>query len=383
MDTITLLEKIRQGEDSHTQFKQGLIHAHSLAKEIVAFANSEGGLILFGVADDKRIIGLNESELEALRQLVANVANENIKPPLYPLMEIITLEGVTICVVSIDKGINKPYATSSGNYYIKSGSEKKIISPEHLKRLFIQSNHTYIDEAILPNTTINHLNSELFYEFLEKENPHIFAELNNGLLNLVTVLENRDLLRDGCLTLSGNLIFGKNPQRFNKSCYIDCVYFNGTDVSTQQFISKEQINGSFAQLFKHSLYFLKSHLIKKQVNNEFNSLGQLEIDEIILTELIVNALVHRDYYINASIKLFMFTDRIEFISPGKLTNSLSVEKIKSGISIHRNPILNSIAKYVLPYSGYGSGIKRVLAIDASVEFINDSDKEEFKVIVSR
>ena len=116
---------------------------------------------------------------------------------------------------------------------------------------------------------------------------------------------------------------------------------------------------------------------------DFNSTGKLEIDENILTESIVNALMHRDYYINSSIKIFMFKNRIEFISPGKLTNSLTVEKIKNGIAIHRNPILNSIAKNILPYSGYGSGIIRILKLDPTVQFINDTLKEEFKVIVKR
>ncbi len=136
-------------------------------------------------------------------------------------------------------------------------------------------------------------------------------------------------------------------------------------------------------MYKQSLYFLKSHLRKKQIDKNFNTLGKLEIDEVILSELIVNALVHRDYYISSSIKIFMFKDRIELINPGKLTNSLTVEKIKSGISIHRNPILNSISKYILPYSGYGSGIKRVLKIDPEIDFINDIEKEEFKVIINR
>ncbi|NOQ34898.1 MAG: ATP-dependent DNA helicase [Methylococcaceae bacterium] len=383
MKLSTLVEKISNGEDSYTQFKETIIRPQSLAKEMVAFANSEGGIIIFGVADNKDIKGLNDEQLEKIRQLVANVANENIRPPIYPLMEIVTLNGLTLIVITIAKGANKPYSTSSGEYYIKSGSEKKIISTEALKRLFFQSNVHYADEEILLNTSIKDLNTELFYQFLEKEDLRIYEELQNDLLSLTTVLENRELLRDEHLTLSGNLIFGKNPQRFNKSFYIDCVYFNGNDITTNSFISKEVIKGTFGELYKQSLYFLKSHLIKKQVEADFNTLGELEINEIILSEIMVNALVHRDYYINSSIKVFIFENRIEIISPGKLTNSLTVEKIKSGISIHRNPILNSISKYVLPYSGYGSGIKRVLKLNSEIEFINDVENEIFKVIINR
>ncbi len=377
MNKTKLLEKINNGEDSYTQFKETIIRSQSLAKEMVAFSNSEGGIIIFGVADNKEIKGLSDHEIEKLRQLVANVANENIRPPIYPLIEIVNIDNLKIVVVTIYKGTNKPYSTSSGEYYIKSGSEKK------LKRLFIQSNRFYADEEILLNTTINDLNIELFYQFLEKEDLKIYEELKNGLLSLIKVLENRELFRDNCLTLSGNLLFGKNPQRFNKSFYIDCVYFDGNDVTTNNFISKEIVKGTFGELYKQSLYFLKSHLRKKQIEKNFNTLGKLEIDEIILTELIVNALVHRDYYINSSIKIFMFDDRVEIISPGKLTNALTIEKIKSGISIHRNPILNSISKYILPYSGYGSGIKRILKINPEVVFINDIDKEEFKAIIYR
>lgn len=383
MKTSKILERINKGEDSFTQFKETVIRAQSLAKEMVAFANSEGGIIIFGVADDQQIIGLSTEEIETLRQLSANVANENISPPIYPLLEIVTLNHCDVVIVTVAKGVSKPYSTKSGEYYIKSGSEKKIISPEELKRLFIQSNHNYADEEILVNSSINDLNTELFYQFLEKENSKIYEELNNQLLTLEVVLENRELLRDGCLTLSGNLIFGKNPQRYNKSCYIDCVYFDGNDITVNHFISKEIINGTFAELYKQSIYFLKSHLRKKQVDKNFNTLGEPEIDDIILSELIVNALVHRDYYINSSIKIFMFNDRVEITSPGKLTNSLTVDKIKSGLSIHRNPILNSISKYILPYSGYGSGIKRILKIDPGVEFINDVDLNEFKAIIFR
>jgi predicted HTH transcriptional regulator len=129
--------------------------------------------------------------------------------------------------------------------------------------------------------------------------------------------------------------------------------------------------------------FIVSQLRTYQVEKDFNSNGVLEINKEVLTELIVNALIHRDYYINSSIKIFMFHNRVEIISPGKLTNSLTVEKIKNGIAIQRNPILSSICKSILPYTGYGSGIKRVLKLNANVEFINDIEMEQFKSIIYR
>ena len=383
METLELIERISQGEDSYTQFKVQAVSSKDLAKEFVAFSNAEGGILIFGVADDGEIKGLSTDEIESLGQLIGNVADNNVKPPIHPLIQNISISDAKLIIVSIKNGTSKPYATGSGDYYIKSSSDKKKISQEELRRLFAESKRLYADEEIVNGSDISDLNSEQFFIFLEKENIQIYEELKQGNLELSTVLENRELARDNQLTLAGNLIFGLNPQKFNKSFYIDCVYFDGNDVSVNKFHSKEMIDGSFEKLYKNSIDFIKRNLDKKQADKDFNSTAKVELDERVFTELIINAIIHRDYYINSSIKIFMFHNRIEIISPGKLTNSLTVEKIKSGISIHRNPILNSICKNVLPYSGYGSGIKRALSINPNIDFVNDIDKEEFKCIIFR
>ena len=383
METIELIERISNGEDSYTQFKEQAVTAKDLAKEFVAFSNAEGGVIVFGIADDGEIKGLSTDEIEKIGQLIGNTGQENVKPPIHPLIQNITIDDKKTMVVFVKNGTNKPYKTSSGIFYTKSGADKKIISDEELRRLFAESKRLYADEEIVLGSDISDLNSELFYNFLEKDDIKIYEEVKQGTLSLSGVLENRELLKNEQLTLAGNLIFGLNPQKYNPSFYIDCVYFDGDDISVDKFISKTTVKGSFEKLFNDSLAFVISNLSKKQVNDEFNTEGKLEVDERVLTELIINALVHRDYYINSSIKIFMFHNHIEIVSPGKLTNSLTVDKIKSGISIHRNPILNSICKTILPYSGYGSGIRRALSINPNIEFLNDINKEEFKCIILR
>lgn len=182
------------------------------------------------------------------------------------------------------------------------------------------------------------------------------------------------------MTLAGNLLFGKSPQRFCKSFYIQAVHFQGNDIDSDTFISRENITGSFYEMYKQSMHFIKSNLRRLQDSENFNTPGRLEIPEESLIEAVINSLIHRDYYINSTIKIFIFADRVEIINPGKLPNPLTVEKIKNGISIHRNPVLNSLSQYLLPYSGLGSGIKRILRYSPNVEFVNDIDKEEFKCI---
>ncbi len=137
-------------------------------------------------------------------------------------------------------------------------------------------------------------------------------------------------------------------------------------------------------MFDDSLAFIMRNLHKVQAGRGVNSPGLPEIPEAVFEELIVNALIHRDYLVNASIRLFIFDNRIEIISPGHLPNNLAVERIRAGISNIRNPILVSfVAKGLLPYHGLGSGIKRALEGWPDIDFADDREGCLFTATVHR
>ena len=145
----------------------------------------------------------------------------------------------------------------------------------------------------------------------------------------------------------------------------------------------------FPLIYRDSMAFLKRNLRKEQKGQSFNLTGLLEIPEIAIEEAIVNALVHRDYFIDSSIRIFVFDNRVEIVSPGRLPNSVTTENIRLGIQMVRNPILLSfVNKLKIPYRGIGSGIIRMIqecknaGIDEP-EFIEDLMTEQFKVIFSR
>jgi len=383
MPLTALKTKIQNGEDSYTQFKVNLTNSDKLAEELVAFSNARGGLLIIGVDDNGVVVGVADKDIRRLNQLIGNVINDNVTPPIYPLVTIENIEDKKLLVIEIEEGVSKPYSTNKGIYLTKAGSDKRKVSPDELRRLFAQSKKLYADEEILPKTDRMDLNIELFYQFVANEDSDIYEGLKSNDLNLETILNNYNIMDGTHLTLAGNLIFGMMPQKFSPSFYIDCIYIVGDDISSNHYLSEKRLKGTFKTLYEDSRRFIVSQLKHTQVEEDFNSNGKLEIDEIVLSELIINAMIHRDYHINAPIKIIMFDDRVEIINPGKLTNSLTVDKIKRGISIHRNPILNSIARYVLKYSGRGSGIKRVLRTNPNVEFINDIEKEEFRCIIPR
>ncbi len=120
-----------------------------------------------------------------------------------------------------------------------------------------------------------------------------------------------------------------------------------------------------------------------QVEESFNSPGQLEVSKIALEELLQNALIHRDYFKNAPVRVFIFDNRIEISSPGKLPNGLTVEEIKYGNPVIRNNLMVAFGLHTLPFSGLGSGIKRSLEAQPDIEFINDTEGDQFIVKIPR
>jgi ATP-dependent DNA helicase RecG len=167
------------------------------------------------------------------------------------------------------------------------------------------------------------------------------------------------------------------------SFIIKAVSFIGNELSGTAYRDSEDLKGNIPVLFKEGMSFITRNLHKIQKDKNFNSEGDLEIPKIVLEELFVNAIIHRDYFIEAPINLFIFDNRIEIISPGKLPNNLSVENIKHGISVIRNPTITSFASKLLPYRGIGSGIVRAIKNYDKIDFINEIESERFKVIIHR
>ncbi|GHT87279.1 hypothetical protein AGMMS49543_22850 [Betaproteobacteria bacterium] len=135
--------------------------------------------------------------------------------------------------------------------------------------------------------------------------------------------------------------------------------------------------------YQRSFAFIKRNLHHLQGDRGFNTLGRLEVPEQAIEELLVNALIHRDYFTSASIRLMVFADRIEIISPGHLPDSLNTEGIRYGTSNRRNPTLTEHAVHILPYRGLGTGIPRALRDWPETRLVNDVAGNQFKVVIPR
>ena len=182
-----------------------------------------------------------------------------------------------------------------------------------------------------------------------------------------------------CIFCGNLLLLGKNILKYNPLFTVKCVSFVGTDIASKEFRDKmtdTELETNLSGQYAAVMAFISRNLRNIQVEVGFNSLGRLEIPYDVFVELLVNAFVHRDYFQNAPIRLFIFDDRVEIISPGGLPDDMTEEMIRKGVSKPRNPLLFDYAKYLLPYTGIGSGILRALKEYSFISFENSYQKGE-------
>jgi len=380
MNAAELLHLIAGAENSRVQLKENVTNPTSVAQEIVAFANSKGGTLIIGVSDKTGdIVGLSFADLQRINNLLTTAANDLVKSPIIIETETVEIQGKEVLVAHIPEGTDKPHTDKDGLIFIKNGSDKrKVTNKEELARLLQSSGNLYAEQMLVRGSSVKDLDWGLFREFYEKKyKEEVIYE------DFQAKVENLSLGAEGKINLAGDLLFGKNPQRMNPNCYITAIWFQGNDLAGTRYNSSENIGGDLARMFKDAQKFVIGCLRKVQNGKNFNSLGDLEIPEIVINELLINALIHRDYFVPDSIKVFVFDDRIEIKSPGKLPNSLTTEQIKTGVSRRRNHILASYALDVLPYRGAGSGILRALQAYPNIEFQHFPEAEQFNVIIYR
>ncbi|WML92220.1 ATP-binding protein [Thiothrix lacustris] len=236
------------------------------------------------------------------------------------------------------------------------------------------------EDLLVPDTSIQDIHRVRLADYFE---TRYRKTIDDTGLSWEEVIHSLKLGKDGELNLAGLLLFGKNPQQFRPVFMVKAVYIDGTDIASQHYRDSEDIEGCLLEQYERALSFITRNLHRLQSGQGVNSLGKLEIPEIALQEVLVNALIHRDYFISAPIRILMFTDRVEIISPGHLPNHLTIEQIRFGLSNMRNPIMASHATRQMPYRGLGSGIPRALSSYAFIQFIDDRAGNQFKVIMQR
>jgi ATP-dependent DNA helicase RecG len=381
MDFKDLVNIINKGEDSKQQFKKNVTHHDSLTADFVAFSNGMGGRILIGVDDNSQITGLSVEDIRRINQYISNISSQNVHPPINPITENIKTPNGLVMVVSVASGCNKPYQDKNGTFWVKCGADKrKATSREEIQRMFQEADFIHADETPVNDTSISDVDVDFFrkYYFVRYEEELLLYDQT-----LENMFENMNLIKGKLLTVSGALLFSKKPEIKLPMYIVKAVAFNSNDITDNDYNDSQDITGRLDDVFKSTVNFIISNIHHVQCDQDFNSLGKPEIPKEVIKELIANALLHRNYFISATIRVLVFRNRVEIISPGHLPNNLTVENIKAGNSKIRNPLLVSFANLIVPYRGIGSGIKRAMKLYPNIEFIDDRDGNQFTVILHR
>lgn len=407
MTTEDILQLRNRGEVSKVQFKERILDKYDIGCELVAMSNFRGGQLVIGINDKTGEFNpLSYAEVQETTNMLGNIASENVVPSILLDIDTASVEGGSVVVATIKEGNNKPYHDNKGIVWIKNGADKrKVFDNAELAEMMSECGSFAPDEAVVRDATLDDLDEDTLKIFLQNRFSLVLEK--KGIVgdalretslddiagaiakghNLNKLMRNLRFIRpDGNLTVAAMLLFGKYPQRWLPVMTAKCICFVGNNIGGKQFrdkVNDADMEGNLLHQFETIMSFFTRNLRNVQVEEEFNSLGKLEIPYGSLVEFVVNALVHRSLNWNAPIRIFIFDNRVEIHSPGILPNGLQVEDITNGTSMPRNNFLFSNAIYLLPYTGAGTGIQRALEDGLQVEFKNDERTHEFLITIAR
>ncbi len=375
-----ICQLINSGENVSVEFKSADVKPDSLAKEIVAFSNTNGGVILLGVEDDGKISGLPGGRIYEER--IANIARNNVIPAVQVSYGEIDIGDRKMGVIKIPKGRDKPYQTANHQFLIRVGSTNRVATQPELMRLFQQSGVFHYDSIGVERTSLIDLNLAKIDGYFNRYEIDFTQESEAGKTSL---LQNTDILdKDGKVTIAGLLIFGINPQRYLYNAGISFAHFNGNEM-TADLIDKQNIDNTIDYQVDAALAVIKNNILQPSsiVGTKRVDTGFIYPDKVF-RELLINACVHRNYAISGSrIRVFLFADRIEFISPGNLPNTVTIEKLRAGVSYAVNPVIVKFMENLRYIDKLGRGIPMVCnEVEKNHKKIDFKELgEEFKVIL--
>ena len=352
-------ERILLGADSRTEFKSENAANEALAVAMISFANAQGGQLFLGVENDGTITGVVEPD--KLLQRVDNIARHNIHPPIWISATKMQIDEKRILVVDIPRGPQRPYCTNDGRHFIRTASGHRIATRQDLLLLFQSAGSLLADEIPVGEAEIADLDEPYLMNFIERDNPTVAEEIKTGNLLRENVLASMKVIREGHPTIVGLNCFGKEPAKHVPYFRISATRFKGIEIS-EEVLSSRDYGEKIEEQFRGVEEFVKAYLPAPSRIEGFESELPRTIPDTAIREALVNAFAHRDYMIPSQIRLFIFDDRLEVISPGKLLNTVSVESMRVGIHVPRNPLILTFLGKMGLASNRGTGAPRIFRL---------------------
>lgn len=323
-----------------------------ITKEIIAFANTNGGKIYIGIDDNSNIIGIDnvDDNLQALTGMIS----EGIKPSLieYAQIKAEKFDNKDIIVVDIQSGPNKPYYLADkglkpSGVYLRHGSSSIQVSDEIIRKMIFENASLRFEEMISKNQNLS-------FEYLEKkfkDNNLNFDENEYKLLNIIN--------KDNKYTNLGLLLSDQCPYT------IKCAIFNGTNKI--EFRDRKEFTGSILKQVDDIFEYFE---LFNKISGKIIGLKRIDTrdyPEYSLREALLNAVIHRSYYFDSSIMVTLYDNKFEILSMGGLIDGITMKEIFKGVSASRNPNLVNVFYRFGYVESFGTGIGRIMDSYAQYE----------------
>ncbi len=378
MNRTELAELIHNRENSGVEFKRDDIRPEKLAEEMAALLNLEGGHILLGVEKDGTVSGLTRPA-ERAEEWVMDIARTHLRPAAIPYWETLEWEtGKVVGIVSLPADSpDKPYKAKRGSAWmtqVRVGTTTRDAIDEEEIRLYQQSGRLQYDRKPVPGAAFTDLDRRrlvnYFRDIRRQECPAAGDEEGWQRLLINTEFMEEDRGR-GVPSAGGLLLFGMHPNRYLPQSGITAVAYAGTE---KDYEAKERavIRGPAVALFSEAGDVVETGVIEQALDFvRRNTTMAAWIDEggrrqerwdypsEAVREAVVNAIAHRDYTITVTdIELSIYSDRLEVISPGRLPNTVTVDKIRAGYRASRNELIKEVLRDYRYIEATGLGVPR-------------------------
>jgi len=396
MNRTELAELIRNGENSGVDFKRDDVPPEKLAKVAAAFLNLEGGYILLGVEDDGAVSGLTRDTRKAEEWLM-QVLRDNVQPGVIPFWETIEWgDGKIVGIVTLPADApDKPYKIKRGSgawvTQVRVGTTTRDASREEELRLYMQSGHLQYDRKPVPGATFDDLDlrrlANYFRDIRRQGCPEAADREGWERLLVNTELMAEDRGRP-MPSVAGVLLFGTRPKKFLPQSGITAVAYSGTqkdyDARARQTLAgplvslfpspasqaamypnlpatfSAGVDAVEAGVIEQTLEFIRRNIeVAAQVDEGGQRQERWEYPLETMREAVVNAVAHRDYTIGVTdIELSIYADRIEVVSPGRLPNTVTVDKMRAGYRASRNELVKEVLRDYRYIEATGLGVPR-------------------------
>lgn len=396
MNRTELAELVQNGESSGVEFKRDGVAPEKLAKEMAALLNLEGGHILLGVDEDGTVGGLARDPRKA-EEWVMESARSHLRPGAIPYWETIDWgDGKIVGIVSLPADApDKPYKAKRGSSWVtqvRIGTTTRDASDEEEGRLYQQSGRLQYDRKPVPGSSLADLDgrrlANYFRDIRQQATPAGADQAAWTRLLVNTEIMTQDRHR-AISTAGGLLLFGTRPNKHLPQAGVLAVAYSGA-VKDYNARARASLRGPLVSLFpapppdswalyprmprafsdigdpveagviEQALDFIRRNTeVRAWIAEGGQRQERWDYPLEAVREALVNSVVHRDYTITVTdIELSIYSDRLEIVSPGRLPNTVSVDKMRAGCRATRNELLKEILRDYRYVEATGLGVPR-------------------------